>query len=307
VLDLDEVVGGIEKMLRRLIPEDIELATRRARGLRRVRLDPGQLEQALVNLVVNARDAMPGGGRIEIATEDVILREGDGRLGPDASPGAYVRLSVRDDGAGMDEATRARCFEPFFTTKGTGQGTGLGLSTVYGIVSQSRGFVHVESAPGAGATFELYFPATEEVPVVRAGPEAPARAGPARPGETVLVVEDEAQLRELLCTRLSALGYGILAAADGAEALDLAGRHEGQIDALLSDVVMPRLSGPELARSFRTRFPAAVVIFMTGYAEEAVARHGAIGEGDLVIEKPGGLDAVPAVLRSLLDGGTGEA
>ncbi len=305
VLDLDDVVGGVEKMLRRLIPESIELVTSRAPELRRVRLDPGQLEQALVNLVVNARDAMPQGGRIVVATENVVLHEGDPRLGPGAEPGAYVCLSVKDDGMGMDEETRARCFEPFFTTKAPGQGTGLGLSTVYGIVSQSRGFVRLESTPGKGSTFELYFPATEELPGLRAGPAALARVGPARPGETVLVVEDEAQLRELLCMTLSALGYTVLEAGDGAEALEIAARHE-RIDALLTDVVMPRLSGPELSRAFRTRFPEAVVVFMTGYAEEAVAEHGALGEGDLVVEKPGGLEAVPAVLRSLLDGGTGE-
>jgi signal transduction histidine kinase/ActR/RegA family two-component response regulator len=305
VVDLNDVVSGIEKMLRRLIPENIELVTSRARDLGRVRLDPGQLEQALVNLVVNARDAMPEGGRIQVATADVVISEGDARLGPDAAPGAYVRLSVKDDGAGMDEETRARCFEPFFTTKAPGQGTGLGLSTVYGIVSQSRGFVLVDSAPGRGSTFDLYFPATEEVPVVRTGPAALARPGPARPGETVLVVEDEAQLRELLCMSLTTLGYTVLQAGDGEAALELAGRHAGRIDVLLSDVVMPRMSGPELARSFRARYPGAAVVFMTGYAEEAVARHGALGEGDMVIEKPGGLDSVPAVLRSLLDGGTG--
>jgi signal transduction histidine kinase/ActR/RegA family two-component response regulator len=307
VMDLNEVVAGIEKMLRRLIPEDIELVTLRAPGLRRSRIDPGQLEQALVNLVVNARDAMPEGGRIEISTADVSLPEGDARLDPQARPGSYVRLSVKDDGAGMDEDTRARCFEPFFTTKAPGQGTGLGLSTVYGIVSQSRGFVRVESQPGAGATFELYFPTTDEVVEDREAAEALATEGPARPGETVLVVEDEAQLRELLVTRLSAQGYTVHSAADGAQGLELTRRHEGRIDVLLTDVVMPHLSGPELARRFRERFPAAVVVFMTGYAEEAVARHGALGEGDQVIEKPAGLDSVAAVIRAQLDARGGEA
>ncbi|HYD41306.1 MAG TPA: ATP-binding protein [Anaeromyxobacter sp.] len=306
VLDLDEVVGGIEKMLRRLIPENIELAVTRAPGLRRVRLDPGQLEQALVNLVVNARDAMPRGGRLEIAAADVVLADGDPRLGPDAVPGAYVRLTVKDGGEGMDAETRARCFEPFFTTKPPGQGTGLGLSTVYGIVSQSRGFVRVESERGAGATFELYFPAVHGAPAARLEPAAPAREGPARPGETVLVVEDELQLRELLCTRLSAQGYEVLSAGDGAEALEIAERHAGRIDVLLSDVVMPRVSGPELARSFKARFPGAAVVFMTGYAEEVVAHHGALDDGDLVVEKPGGLDSVAAVLRTVLDGRPGE-
>ncbi len=307
VLDLVEVVGGIEKMLRRLIPENIELVTTRPPGLRRVRLDPGQLEQTLVNLVVNARDAMPRGGRIEITAADVDLAVGDPRLGPDAVPGPYVQLTVKDGGEGMDAETRARCFEPFFTTKAPGQGTGLGLSTVYGMVSQSRGFVRVESEPGAGATFELYFPAVDDAPAVKAEPAAPVREGPARPGETVLVVEDELQLRELLCTRLAALGYEVLSARDGAEALEVAERHAGRIDVLLSDVVMPRLSGPELARSFKARFPGAPVVFMTGYAGEVVAHHGALDDGDVVVEKPGGIDSVGAVLRAMLDGRPGEA
>jgi CheY-like chemotaxis protein len=300
VLDLNDVVGGIEKMLRRLIPENIELVTRPAPALRRVRVDPGQLEQVLVNLVVNARDAMPRGGRIEVSTADVLLPAGDVRLDHETPPGAYVRLSVKDDGQGMDEETRVRCFEPFFTTKAPGKGTGLGLSTVYGIVRQSRGIVRVESREGAGATFELYFPITEEAAAVR-GADAPERAGPARPGETVLVVEDEAQLRELLRSRLSAQGYTTLVAAHGAEALELATRRGGRIDVLLSDVVMPQLSGPELARRFRERFPAAVVVFMTGYAEEAVARQGSLALAAAVIEKPAGLESVTAVIRSVLD------
>jgi PAS domain S-box-containing protein len=301
VVDLNEVVGGIEKMLRRLIPENIELLTRPAASLRRVRIDPGQLEQVLVNLVVNARDAMPGGGRILVTTADVVLVDGDNRLDHETPPGAYVRVSVSDNGAGMDEQTRARCFEPFFTTKAPGKGTGLGLSTVYGIVRQSRGIVRVESREGEGATFELYLPVADGEAAAVRGPAAGQRAGPARPGETVLVVEDEAQLRELLRSRLAAQGYNALAAADGVQALEVAAAHGGRIDVLLSDVVMPHLSGPELARHFRQRFPGAVVVFMTGYAEEAVARHGSLADAAAVIEKPAGLESVTAVIRSLLD------
>ena len=301
VLDLNEVVSGIEKMLRRLIPEDIRLVTRPAPTLHRVRVDPGQLEQVLVNLVVNARDATPAGGRICVATSDVVLRDGDLRLDHEAAPGWYVCLSVSDDGVGMDEATRARCFEPFFTTKPPGQGTGLGLSTVYGIVRQSRGFVRVESRPNEGATFELYFPGTDQSTFTEHAEPAPFRAGPARPGETVLVVEDEGQLRELLRTRLTSQGYVTLAATDGREALEIASRHPGRIDVLLTDVVMPNLSGPELARRFRERFPEAIVLFMSGYAEEAVAQQGAPVDGALIIEKPHGLESVTALIRSLLD------
>jgi len=301
VLDLDEVVAGVEKMLRRLIPEDIALVTRPGAGLRRVRLDPVQLEQVLVNLVVNARDATPAGGRIEIATAGVLLGEGDPRRDREAPPGDYLCLSVEDDGVGMDEATLARCFEPFFTTKAPGKGTGLGLSTVYGIVRQSRGFVRVESHPRQGTRFELYFPFAEEGAAAAPGQPPSSHAGPARPGETVLVVEDEPQLRELLRSHLAAHGYRALVAADGAQALALLEAGE-RADVLLSDVVMPHLSGPELARSFRARFPGAVVVFMSGYAEDAVAEQVALVQGEAVIEKPGGLDAVASVIRGLLDG-----
>jgi PAS domain S-box-containing protein len=301
VLDLNEVVNGIEKMLRRLISEDIQLVKQVAPGLHPVRVDPGQLEQVLVNLVVNARDASAAGGRIVVSTSEVFLRNGDDRLDHEAAPGWYVCVAVKDDGVGMDEATRARCFEPFFTTKPPGQGTGLGLSTVYGIVRQSRGFVRVESRPNEGATFELYFPGTEQRPAVEQSEPPILRDGPARPGETILVVEDEAQVRELLRSRLTAQGYLTLSAADGEEALEVAARHPGRIDLLLSDVVMPKVSGPELARRFRALFPDVVVLFMSGYSEEAVAQQGALAEGAAVIEKPGGLESVPAVIRSLLD------
>jgi PAS domain S-box-containing protein len=305
VLDLNEAVSGVEKMLRRLIPENIQLVTEPAPSLHQVRVDPGQLEQVLVNLVVNARDASAGGGRIVVSTSDVFLRQGDDRLDHDAAPGWYACVAVRDQGVGMDDATRARCFEPFFTTKPPGQGTGLGLSTVYGIVRQSRGFVRVVSRPNEGATFELYFPGTDQRPPAEHAGPAPLQEGPARPGETVLVVEDEAQLRELLRSRLAAQGYVTLSAADGEEALELAAGYPDRIDVLLSDVVMPKLSGPELARRFRTRFPQAVVLFMSGYSEEAVAQQGALAEGVAVIEKPAGLESVPAVIRSLLDARSG--
>jgi len=301
VLHLDEVVAGVEKMLRRLIPEDIALLTRPGAGLRRVRLDPMQLEQVLVNLVVNARDATPAGGRIEIATAGVLLGEADPRRDREAPPGDYLCLSVADDGVGMDEATLARCFEPFFTTKAPGKGTGLGLSTVYGIVRQSRGFVRVESQPHRGTRFELYFPFAEEGAAAAPGQPASSNAGPARPGETVLVVEDEPQLRELLRSHLAACGYRALVAADGAQALTLLEGGE-RADVLLSDVVMPQLSGPELARRFRARFPDSVVVFMSGYAEDAVAEQVAMARGEAVIEKPAGLDSVASVIRGLLDG-----
>jgi signal transduction histidine kinase/CheY-like chemotaxis protein len=302
VLDLNPVLEGTEKMLRRLIGEDIELATTLGAGLRPVRVDPGQLEQVLVNLVVNARDAMSGGGRITVSTENVEVDAEQARLHHEAVPGSYVRLRVVDTGRGMDAATQAHLFEPFFTTKPLGKGTGLGLSTVYGIVRQSRGFVGVSSAPGRGTTFDVYLPAVfGEAPVAAAAPGPRPRPIIARPGETVLVAEDEPQLLRLLALRLSAAGFEVLIAGDGQEAIRVLEEHDGGIAALVTDVTMPGLSGVKVAEHFRARRPSAPVVFVSGYAEDAVLGDLRIDALAAFIEKPRGLDKLGATLRSLLD------
>jgi len=302
VLDLDAAVAGVDKLLRRLAGEQLSLEVVRGPGTWRVRVDPGQLEQVLVNLVVNARDATPPGGRITIATDNVALDEAGAHRWPEGSPGRWVRLSVSDTGTGMDPATVAHVFEPFFTTKERGRGTGLGLSTVYGIVNQSRGFIGVTSAPGAGTRFDVFLPAEEGAAALPA-PAAPAprRAHAARPGETILVAEDEVQVRSLLRGQLGAEGYTVLAACDGRDALDLLERHAGRIDLLLSDLVMPHLGGRELARRFRERHPGAPVVLMSGYAEEAVAAEGDLSGASAFVQKPFEMGDLAALLRRLLD------
>ncbi len=302
VVALDAAVAGVEKLLRRLIGEHIELVTVAGEGLWRVRVDPGQLEQILVNLGVNARDAMPNGGRLTIATSNVVLDDAEARRYADGSAGSFVRLTVSDTGLGMDERTLTHIFEPFFTTKAQGKGTGLGLSTVYGIVRQSRGFLGVRSQPGEGSTFEIFLPRETAAPEKSHAP-APVAERPrsGKASETVLVVEDERQVRNLLSSQLSAEGYTVLAAADGREALSLADRHAGQIDLLLSDVVMPQMGGPELAREFLARHPETRVVFMSGYADEAVARHGELDQAAAFVQKPWELPELAGTLRRVLD------
>jgi two-component system, cell cycle sensor histidine kinase and response regulator CckA len=246
ILDLNEVVRGLEMLLRRLIGEDIRLAIRMDRDLGQVRADSGQLEQVILNLAVNARDAMPQGGRFLIETRNVELAPDDVQVRPEATPGPHVMLAVSDTGCGMDRETITRVFEPFFTTKETGKGTGLGLATVYGIVQQSGGYITVESRPGRGTTFRIYLPRVDE-PVESTGP---GRSGKGHRGsETILLVEDEPMVRHLVRDVLRTSGYTVLEARHAEEALRLAGRHAGPIDLLVSDVVMPGMSGSALAES----------------------------------------------------------
>jgi two-component system cell cycle sensor histidine kinase/response regulator CckA len=276
VLDLNELVRETARMLRRLLPADIDLAADLAAGLGRIKADPGQVEQVLMNLVVNARDAMPAGGKLTVGTRDVELGEEYARGHLGVRPGAYVRLSVTDTGVGMDAATRARIFEPFFTTKPVGQGTGLGLSTVFGIVLQSGGHVEVYSEPGRGTTFKVYLPrlagevAAEVAATVLAVP---------RGSEAVLVAEDDEGIRGLARAALEACGYAVLEAADGAAALALGESHVGRIDMLVCDVVMPKGGGRELAERLREVRPGLRVLYVSGYADEAVTRHGVVAEG----------------------------
>jgi CheY-like chemotaxis protein len=290
VLDLNLVVADMDKMLRRLIGEDIELKTALREPLGSVRADPGQIEQVLMNLVVNARDAMPGAGSLLIETAAVDLDASSLALHPGARPGPHVLLAVSDTGEGMDKETTSRIFEPFFTTKAVGKGTGLGLSTVYGIVEQSGGLVEVYSEKGVGTTFKVYLPrigATVE-PV-----EAPAAPRPRRAAsETILLVEDEPALRAVVRETLVQGGYLVLEAGTPRQALLVAEGHEGSIHAVLTDVVMPEMSGRELAERLSPLRPHAVVVYMSGYTDDAIGHHGLLDPGTLFLQKPFSGDAL---------------
>jgi PAS domain S-box-containing protein len=259
-VSLNELVVNLEKMLRRLIGEDIELTLSPAARDGTTRADEGHLEQVVMNLAVNARDAMSGGGKLSIETADVDAGEEDG-----VAPGRYIELRVRDTGAGMTREVRDRIFEPFFTTKEKGKGTGLGLSMVYGIVKQSGGAVSVESEPGRGSTFRVLLPAAEPDAASEEG--ARASVSDVRGTETILLVEDEEGVRRYVSSVLRNNGYLVLEARNGSEALELAGRHDGAIDLLLSDVVMPEMGGLDLAEQFRAAKPKAAVVLMTGYTD----------------------------------------
>ena len=299
VLDLNAVVADTDKMLRRLIGEDIELLSVGPVDLGRVKADRGQIEQVLVNLVVNARDAMPDGGSLTIETENVHLDEGYARAHGVSQPGPYVRLSVTDSGHGMDAPTQARIFEPFFTTKREGQGTGLGLATVYGIVKQSGGYIWVYSEPGRGTTFRIYLPrAAEDAAPMR--PAVPALTANLRGTETILVVEDDASLRRMAAEALQLFGFRVLQAPSAEVALAVI--EQNGIDLLLTDIVMPHMSGRELARQLATRRPDLKVIFMSGYAEQAAVRNGLIEPHQPFISKPFTPEALVRKLRSVLDG-----
>jgi PAS domain S-box-containing protein len=290
VLDLNEAVRDVERMARRMVGEHVELRVRTDPSVPAIRADRGQVEQVLMNLLVNARDAMPEGGRVALETEAAEV----GAALPGLPPGRYALLTVADTGHGMEAATRERIFEPFFTTKEVGRGTGLGLATVYGIVEQAGGAVFVESEPGAGARFRVYFPACAAE--AEAEPATPPGV-PAGRQETVLLVEDEVQLRAPLSRILRGRGYRVLEAGDGEEALSVADRHPGGIDLLLSDVVMPRMGGVELARRLGERRPGMRTLLMSGYAFDELAGR----EGAEVLEKPVLPDELARRVRAALD------
>ncbi|MDB4929489.1 MAG: Blue-light-activated protein [Myxococcaceae bacterium] len=293
-INLNVVLDGVQRMLRRVLGEDIELTLRSGRDLGEVFADPGQVEQVLMNLVVNARDAMPGGGRVVIETRNVALDAGGSGL----AAGDYVRVSVTDTGVGMDEATRGRVFEPFFTTKGVGKGTGLGLATVFGIVNQSGGDVAVESEPGRGTTFRIHLPRASDAARV-----APPSYRPAALGghETLLLVEDEDTVRVLARTILQRGGYRVLEAHDGAEALRLSGQFAGAIDLLITDVVMPRMSGRQVAERLLVARPDLTVLYMSGYTDDAVVRHGVLEQGVAFLPKPITPEPLLRKVREVLD------
>jgi PAS domain S-box-containing protein len=299
VLDLNGIVANMERMLRRLIGEDVDLAIRLATGLWRVRADPGQIEQVLLNLSVNARDAMPRGGRLTIETINVELDEaGARRLGSSARPGAHVLLAVADTGCGMDAETLSHVFEPFFTTKGPEQGTGLGLSTVYGIVKQSEGEIAVESEPGRGTTFRIFLPRVAARESIGERPRGPAYP---RGTETVLLVEDEDAVRRLAREILRIAGYTVLEASNGAMALDVASRHTGRIDLLVTDVVMPGMGGRELAEALQAERPGTRVLYLSGYTSETIGRHGVEGSDALLLHKPFSPASLARTVREVLD------
>jgi signal transduction histidine kinase/ActR/RegA family two-component response regulator len=265
VVDLNAIITEMGKMLPRLIGEHIEYSFSPQPDLMTVQADPGQIEQVLMNLAVNARDAMPDGGKLQVRTANMEIGPEEAAKRPAMVPGSYALISVSDTGHGMDEETKAHIFEPFFTTKEVGKGTGLGLATVYGIVKQSRGFIWVHSTPGHGTTFEIFFPGTTAAATASAS-EVPAAAAN-RGSETILLVEDEPGVRDLAHEFLKQAGYKVLEANDGAEALEVAGRYAGTIDLLLTDMVMPRISGKELMRILRETRPGLKVVMMSGYSE----------------------------------------
>ncbi len=301
VLDLNSLLGDMDKMLHRVIGEDIELVSMLAGDSGRVKVDPGQMEQVVLNLVLNSRDAMPRGGKLTIETAKVDLDEAyvNGHVG--VKPGRYVRIAVSDTGVGMTTEVREKIFEPFFTTKEKGKGTGLGLSTVYGIVKQSGGNIWVYSEPGKGATFKVYLPQVEE-PLEEEKEKARRLEGELpRGGETVLVAEDDGGVRSLVVQILKKQGYKVLEAANGEEAFMICEKHEGAIDLLVTDVVMPVMSGRELAERLLLLHPKMKVLYMSGYTDEAIVRHGVLEEGVNFFQKPFSMEALVLKVREVLD------
>ena len=299
VLDLNVVTRELDGMLRRLIGEDVDLLTTPEEDLGYVKADRGGLEQVILNLVVNARDAMPKGGKVTISTGNVDLDEHYAAAHADVTPGRYVMLAVSDTGHGMDIETRRRIFEPFFTTKERGKGTGLGLSTVYGIVKQSGGHIWVYSEPGHGTTFKVYLPRADAA-TDTAG--APLPEGALQGSETILLVEDETEVRDLVRRALVRFGYTVLEAVGAAEAQDLCARHGGAIQLLLTDVVLPGLGGAELAAQITGRRPDCRVLYMSGYTDDAIAHQGVLAPGTWFIEKPFTPQALARKVREVLEG-----
>jgi PAS domain S-box-containing protein len=299
VIRLNAVVADVEKMLRRLIGEDIDLVTVLEPTLSQIKADPGQVEQVILNLAVNARDAMPQGGKLTIETHNVHADDEFTRKHPTIRCGDYVVLAISDTGIGMDAETQARIFEPFFTTKEQGKGTGLGCATVYGIVKQSDGNIWVDSEPGKGTTFKVYLPA-----VLHETPSEPEKAPAAElpPGrEKVLLTEDEEPVRRLTKTILEINGYQVFEAADGDEALAVHEKHQGEFDLVITDVVMPNMSGPELAESLEAISPGLKVLFLSGYTDDAIVRHGLLNEKVEFLQKPFTPDALLRKVREVLD------
>ncbi len=299
LLNLNERVRSVEQLLSRLIGEDVVLTTRLDAELGHVRVDPGQMDQVLINLAVNARDAMPQGGKLTIATSTVAVDERDTTGQARVGPGRYVLLAVSDTGIGMDENTKARIFEPFFTTNRPRKGTGQGLAVVHGITSQSGGHIEVTSAPGRGATFTIYLPYVEEA--MKTGKSRSGIRPSPRGTETILLVEDEEGVRKLARHALELAGYRVLEAADGVEGMSVAENHPGPIDLLVTDVVMPEMGGRQLADHLTVVRSGIKVLFLSGYTDDMVVRHGVLGSEIDFLQKPFTASVLTARVREVLD------
>jgi PAS domain S-box-containing protein len=297
VIDLNQVIHRLDSMLRRIIGEHIELRTLSARDLGRVKVDPNQIEQVIMNLVVNACDAMPNGGRLTIETSSVLLDEDYARARLDLEPGRHAMLAVSDTGAGMDRETQARIFEPFFTTKELGKGTGLGLSTVFGIVKQSGGHIWVYSEPGRGTTFKIYLPVTDQ-PLM--GDEPRPLPASVAGSETILLVEDDEQVRKVVSSVLSRNGYRVLQASAGSDAMTIVDEYTEPIHLLLTDLVLPKMSGAELAARLQTRRAGLRVLCMSGYTDESAYESGLLESGAAFLQKPLTPDSLLRKVREVL-------
>jgi two-component system cell cycle sensor histidine kinase/response regulator CckA len=298
VIDLHDTLANMNKMLRRILGEDVDLLLLAPQSPGRVHVDPSHLEQVILNLVVNARDAMPAGGKLTVETSNVVLDEEYVLHHLLAKTGPYVMMAVSDTGTGMDAKTQARIFEPFFTTKEQGKGTGLGLSIVFGIVQQSGGHIWVYSEPGKGTTFKVYLPRVDaEVDV----PREPSTPTTLRGTETILLVEDEEQVRGMVLNVLRRQGYLVVAAQNAGEALLLCEEHPGKIDLLLTDVVMPQMNGPALAKRLTTIRPGLRVLYMSGYTDDSIARHGILEAGASYLQKPVTPSLISRKIREVLD------
>ena len=299
VVDLNQLLSGALRIVERLIGEDVQVVFKPGANLHAVRIDPSGMEQVLINLAVNARDAMPQGGQLSIETSEVEVDAALCQSHLDARPGRHLLLSVKDTGVGMSEGVLSRLFEPFFTTKGPGRGTGLGLSIIYGIVQQAGGFVQVESDVGRGSTFQIYLPAAFEAPVpvvASAEPDLP------KGSETILLVEDEVLVRSLVSKFLHSQGYRVLSAARGSDAIQLAAEHGPRIDLLLSDVILPNMNGRQIYERLAGTMPTLRVLFMSGYTENIIAPHGVLEEGFFFVQKPFSLKELARKVREALDG-----
>lgn len=304
-INLNDTVTETSTMLSRLIGEHIELIAKKAPELHSIYADPGQIRQVIMNLAVNARDAMPNGGQLIIETSNCVLNEHYVQGRPLVKPGPYVMLTVSDNGTGMDAAIQERIFEPFFTTKGKGKGTGLGLSTVYGIVKQSNGFIWVYSEPGKGTSFKIYFPAAVDGEVTRSAAEKEEKEQKDGEGdENVLVVEDDAAVRSLAVRILRDRGYNVLEASNGMEALKVARLPGTSLDLVITDVVMPEMGGKELVSSLESILPAVKVLYISGYTDDAIVHHGILDPGVAFLQKPFTGESLVSKVREVLDRGT---